>query len=651
MYDKLFEPIRLGGVTVPNRIARAAHGAGLPWAEDDDDLVAFHAARAKGGVGLQFLAWGGIHPTSSAQFPFYDPSIRKGAERIAAGVHEHGAKIFVQLVHRGNQLPNPHGQLWSASAVVNPHTGLVPRPLTRGMIDEFISGYASAAAHCRDAGLDGVEIQAGHGYLVAQFLSAATNEREDEYGGSFENRLRFLREIIGAVRSEVGRDYPVGIRISADEKFEGGMGTAEASDIVSAVEEDLDFVDVSVGSYYAYHKLSGTMDEPLGYELPDSTVVTQRARIPTIVTGRIMTLADAEQIVTSGQADMVSMVRALLADPDLVNKSRAGREAEVRPCVGASQGCMGMTQAKGRLQCAVNVAVGRESVVPFEPDPAATPRSIFVVGGGPAGMEAARTAAMMGHSVELHELTDRLGGQIKIAGSAPHRSDMTVITQWLADELVRLGVKVRLRSPVDPDLVVAAEPDCVIVATGSTPRTDGFQANFPRRRIPGSNSKHVYSSWDVFGFGGRADVGSHAVVYDDGGRYEALSVAEALLEQGAAVTFLSAHGSLGAREEMPAATVAPIRERLMAANFTFVPHMGIDEITPVEVRATPLGTSRTMTFAADTVVLTGYRTPERELADYLTDECNLNVHVVGDANGGQTLQEAIHQAATLVRTL
>ncbi len=590
------------------------------------------------------------NPSSATAIPVYSDSVLPFYEELSRRLHAHGTQVFQQLWHGGAAYGRA-GQPISASAVPTPSVNVIPLPMTKAMIDDTVAAFAAAAKRCQAGGLDGVELHGAHGYLIAQFLSPATNLRDDEYGGSTEHRARFLVEILQAIRAEVGPDFPVGVRLSGTDFIEGGIDPVEAAAIAQLVEPLIDFLDVSMSSYWRFHKFLSTMDDPLGYEIPTSEQVTKAVAVPTIVTGRIMTLDHASHLVESGVADMVSMVRAMIADPHLVVKARTGREHEIRPCIGSSMGCVAQLMTTGRLQCVVNVAAGRETTVPFEtPAPADTLKKVLVIGGGPAGLEAARTAALRGHDVHLYELTNQLGGQVRIAASAPHRSDLEAITRWLADEVERLGVHVHLRTPVDPDVVREAEPDEVIVATGSTPRRDGFQLSTPSIPVPGAQLPHVFTSWDVLGFGGRATVGSTAVVYDDTGTFEAISTADVLVAAGASVTVISRMEQVGANVPYPPATVEASRERLFAARVRFVPAMALREITPTEVVVRGIGNDVVDTYPADTVVIVSYHEPNRDLADHLEGQ-GFNVHLVGDVTGTANIQAAIHGASALARRL
>lgn len=651
-YPNVFQPQAIRGCTIPNRIVRTAHSTGATG----DDLIAYHEARARGGVGLAIIEIAGVNTDSATGIPVYSDAVLPWYEQLSERMHVHGTRVFQQLWHGGITLQRVPGKRpIGPSAIPNAMVGVTPRPMSTGEIADVVAAFAAAAKRVEQGGLDGIELHAAHGYLLGSFMSPATNQRDDEYGGSLVNRVRFVRDVLAAIRSEVSPDFPVGIRISGDEFIEGGIDHVEAEAIARELEADIDFLDVSMGTYWRFHKFLSTLDDPLGYELDNNQHVTKVVDVPTIVTGRIMTLDHADHIIGSGMADMVSIVRAMIADPDLVVKARDGREHEIRPCIGTSMGCVAQLMTTGKIQCVVNVAAGRENVVPFEtPAPAAVTKRVLVVGGGPAGMEAARTAALRGHQVDLYEMTGELGGQVRMAASVPPRSDLEAITRWQADELARLGVRVHLRTPVDPDLILAETPDEVIIATGSTPKPTGFQLSAPTIPIPGADLPHVWTSWEVLGFGGRATVGTTAVVYDDTGTFEAISVADKLLAAGAEVTIISRHEQLGARIPYPPATVEASRERLFADGVTFVPAMALRRITATGVTAYGLGLGRERTFSADTVCIVTYHDLNDELATHLVDEhgdAGFVVHVIGNANGTDSIQGAIHGAAAVTRSM
>ena len=438
------------------------------------------------------------------------------------------------------------------------------------------------------------------------------------------------------MRDAIDRAVPVGIRVSADEMYPGGITPDEALALARIVADGglADFVSVSLGSPMNVTKVIGGMEEPQGYELPWTGPVASRLAVPTLVAGRITSLAQADAIVRDGVADLVSMVRAHVADPELVAKSLAGQAHRVRPCIGCNQGCVGSGSSPyGRFGCAVNPTAGFEAVANGR---RGGPASVLVVGGGPAGLEAARAAAASGDRVILCEQADSLGGQLRIARQAPSRSRMGDIADWLAGELPAVGVEVRLGTRVDAGYVRAQRVDRLIVATGSVPRADGFTIADPDRPIPGVGQPHVRSSWDAITDTAIRD--ARAVVYDDIGHHEAVSVAEALMARGCEVVFVSRLNRL-----MPLLEAArmetTVKKRLYSGPFEFIGDSRIARVGAGEVTVASMYGAPDRTVEAGLVVVVGGNEPQRRLADELAGE--LDVSLVGDALGPRFLQLAI----------
>ena len=389
----VYEPIMLGDVEVPNRIVRTAHFTKMSTTGAlNDDLVEYHAARAKGGVGLSILEATAVHPSSILGATTFAPDAVEWYRRLVRAVEPHGMKVFVQLWHGGHHYGVGGLPTRSASDTPSPVNAAPPVALSVDDIAEITSAFATGAARAIEGGLHGIELHGGHSYLFSQFLSPLTNHRDDDYGGPLENRMRFLVEALRAVRAAIGDGPPVGVRLSAGQ-VPGDLSEEEVAAVARRLTDLrlIDFLDASIGTYYATHWTIGAMDRPTGYQLPSSGRITAAVpEVPRIVAGRFRSLGDAEAVLRSGQADLVSMVRAHIADPDIVRKTRAGRADEVRPCIGCNQGCLGRTAGVDlRLGCVVNPAMGREASLSEDLiGRTARPRRIVVVGGGPAGLEA-----------------------------------------------------------------------------------------------------------------------------------------------------------------------------------------------------------------------------------------------------------------------
>ena len=641
-------PIRIGKVEIKNRIVRTAHSTAIGGGTLSDDLVAYHEARAKGGVGLSVLEAMSVHPSSLSTLNMIDPTLKDKYPAMIERMHAHGMRMFQQLFHAGHHGRQLDGSPpWGASDVVSSESGVPPVAMTKAMIDTIVGGYAAAAKAVESWGSDGVELHAGHGFLPQQFLSTYANRREDDYGGSFENRSRFILECLRAIRASVASGFVVGIRLSPD-LLEGGVSVEDNLAIAKRVVSDglVDFVSVSSGTFQTMHKMIGGMHEPAGFEMVTSAPITTKLSVPTMAIGRVRTLEEADALIRSGEADMVGMVRATVADPDLVAKSLAGRPEQVRPCIGCNQGCIGQLLAPPhRMGCAVNpgagfeLRIGDDRLAPVE-----RPLKVLVVGGGPAGLEAARVAALRGHKVVLAEAEADLGGSVKLAGAAPNRGGIKDIIVWMQDEIYRLGVEVRLGTYMEAEDILAEAPDKVILACGSTPRMDGVQASNPGEPIRGMDQPHVLSSHDLF-LNTARDPGRSAVVIDDLGHYEAIAAAEQLVAKGAEVTYVTRHIAFGPLVESALMTV-PALQRMSRGTFTVKTRTRAIAIEADGVLIgptyAPVGSNQVTKAPADTVVFVSANHANRELYNELSER-GLSVRLAGDANAPRFLPTAIRE--------
>ena len=644
-YDNLFQPLQIGTCTVPNRIARTAHSTGT----SGEALIAYHEERARGGVGLAILEIAGVLPTSATHIPVFTDAVVDFYQEMARRLHAHGTKVFQQLWHGGAAYGRA-GQPISASDIPTPSVNVIPRPMTKTMIDDVVAAFVAAARRCRDGGLDGIELHGAHGYLIHQFLSPATNLRDDEYGGSTENRARFLIEILEAVRAEVG-DFPLGVRLSGTDFIEGGVDPAESARIAKLIEPLVDFVDVSMSSYWRFHKFLSTLDDPLGYEIETSEQVTRVVDVPTIVAGRIMTLDHASHLVESGVADMVSIVRGMIADPQLVVKARTGREAEIRPCIGTSMGCVANLMTTG--QAAVRRQRGggqRDHGAVRDPGPGSGDeegarrrrRSRRSRGGPHRGAAGSRRGALRDGGVPRwsgagggaapapigprsdHPLPRRRGHAARREGPPPHAGRS------------RSGHRRPARRGHPRHRVHA--------------RRDGFQLSSPvtagARRDPAARPHGLGGAR----LRGRATVGTTAVVYDDTGTFEAISAADVLLAAGAGVTIVSRFEQLGANITYPPATVEASRERLLGAGVRVRAGHGAAGDHADRGRGPRAWQRPRLLVPGRHRRHRHLPQPNAELGQHLR-EAGLSVHEAGNVTGTDTILAAIHSAAAITRQL
>jgi 2,4-dienoyl-CoA reductase-like NADH-dependent reductase (Old Yellow Enzyme family) len=640
MFEHVLSPFRIGPVELRNRVVRTSQGTGLATGQQvSDELIAFLVARARGGIALSFADIAQIHWSSPGMLDLSTDRCLPGLTRLTTAVQAEGMKLFQQIWHGGpTQMTWDSSAPWAASHVPDPGLGMLPVPMTKTMIDELTGCFVAASLRAQRGGIDGIELHAGHGYLFSSFLSPATNQRDDDYGGSAENRSRFLFEVLGAVRDAVGPEYPVGVRLSPDGP-DDQTTTSDLVDLTQRLEHSglIDFVDVSLGSHYGRDLLMGGAHEPPGYQLPSSEKITRHTALPTIVAGRFGTLAQAEAVVASGAADLVSMVRATLAEPELLAKTISGRADQVRPCIACLQSCAGGLNTRARAMCAVNPAAGRElSHGDQLIRPAERPLRVVVVGGGPAGMEAARAAALAGHRVTLLEAADGLGGQLRLV--PPTRPEVAGLVDFYTGELRRAGVQVRLGRAATPAGVTALAPDAVLVATGVRPRLDGFQTLRPAVPLPGIDEVEVHTGWDVLA---GARLGHTVLLLDEIGHYESVDVAQRLIDNGHRVLQVSRYALVAANLEMRWEMVgAPLLAKLMRGDFSFFGRSVLHRLRPGRAQVVPHeAPGRAQWLEFDDVVLMSGGVPDRALQSELARAAPV-VRVIGDASSPRRLEVA-----------
>lgn len=522
-----------------------------------DTLINYFVERARGGAGLLELSQLMIKPAfgvyqadweydSARRFPIQNTAeVVPGLQKLAQRVHEFGSKIFMEV----------SSWIWLFGPVssIPFENGLQLRELAIPQIERIEEGFALAARHVKLAGFDGIDLHGTHGAMIEHFYSPATNRRTDRYGGSLENRMRFLFEVLDAVESEVGDSLAIGMRLCGDEKIENGVTPEYASKMAELFDGKIDFVNVGTGSAGYFEALNQTahQSEPLyvlpGYsEIPAAAVKKSMKKTKVGAAGRILDPLLADEFIRKGHADFVGMTRALIADPELPAKAMSGRLEDIRPCIGTLQDCWGRSVAhEWPMRCTVNPAVGREGergVVTLVP--AVAKKKVLVIGAGPAGLEAARVASLRGHDVVVYEASGSIGGQLKLARLLPGRADVGGIVTWYENQL-RNKVRIELNKevPEDPEvirfLVDEEKPDALIIGSGSTARKDGLQM-VTYREVPGWDSQNVFSVDEIFGLKGK--IKGEALVADSTTYVIGAGVAEWLTRNGASkVTLITPH--------------------------------------------------------------------------------------------------------------
>jgi dimethylglycine catabolism A len=648
----LFTPIRVGGLTLRNRIFSTGHAEAM--AEEGKPgprLRAYHEGKARGGCALTiFGGSSSVHPSSPASawnMPAnHDDSIIPAYRAMAEAIHRHGCHVFTQLTHMGRRAQSDNESwhvLLAPSQIPERVHREIPHEMDADQIAMIVRAFGDAVRRTREGGLDGVELSFAHNHLVDQFWSPIFNQRTDEYGGGLENRMRFGFEVLREIRRQVGRDYVVGARISGDEFTDGGLTAEDMGEIAHRLAASglVDFLSIIGGAAHTFALQAGAvpnMSYPNAVYVPLAAAIKQAVpEIPIFHATRIVDPVHADQILADGSIDVVGMTRALIADPDMPRKAREGRLDEIRQCVGANEGCIDRIYQGKPVTCIQNPGAGREAEL-GELLPAATRKRVVVVGGGVAGLETARVAALRGHRVVLLEKWRELGGQVLVAARTPARADYAGIVRFLVRQVERQGVECRLSVEADVDAVLAEAPDSVVVATGS-------HAYVPA--LPGLDGKHVVTDRDVLL--GRVEVGDRVVIVDDVHTQQGLSTADYLLERGRRVEVVSRLFYAG--QDVGITSIVPLYTRLFAKGVVFTPHTDLVAVegSTVVVANVYTGEERRIE-GVDTVVLSMGARSTDALYRALRGRVPA-LHAVGDCVAPRGVHHAILEGTRVARLL
>lgn len=641
-FPTLFSPLDVGRMRLKNRIFSSGHDTVMAnHGEVTDQLVAYHRARAEGGVGLIVMQVAGVHETArytSHVLMITDDSCIPGYRRLAQAVHEHDCKLISQIFHPGREImESQDGALPVAlapSAVPNERFRVMPRAVDVGLLREIIDGYASGALRLKKAGLDGVEIVASHGYLPAQFLNPHINLRDDEYGGSLHNRMRMLSETIAAVRAAVGTDFVVGVRISTDERTVDATSENEVLETCRILDADglIDYLSVTEGTSATRGgstHIVAPMRFEAAYTAPSAARVKKEVAVPVFVAGRINQPHEAEMVLAAQQADACAMTRALICDPEMPVKAGTNRVDEIRACIACNQACIGHFHLGYPISCIQRPETGRELQY-GKLLTAVMPKKIMIVGAGPAGMKAAVVAARRGHRVSLYEASGRMGGQVLLAERLPHRAEFGGAATNLISEVENLDIDVHTRVTVDIDFVHRERPDVVIVATGATPYRPALELD---------DALPVFDAWDVITTSAADLPKGRIVIADWRSDWTGLGVAELVARSGGRRVTLCVNG-YAAGETIQQYTRNVMLGAVYEANVDIVTNVrlyGADEDT-VYLQNTLTAQPVIIEDVAALVLAMGHR--QQDSLYRQLKSAGVDVHAIGDCQSPRTVEEA-----------
>jgi 2,4-dienoyl-CoA reductase-like NADH-dependent reductase (Old Yellow Enzyme family)/thioredoxin reductase len=629
-YPRLFSPLTLHTMTLKNRVVMppmctdyATIGGAVT-----DRLIEYYTTRARGGVGLIDVEFAYVHPAGKVfehMLGIYDDKLIPGLRRLTDSVHQGGAKIIIQIAHGGRRGHSDITGLTPVAPSPIPRlNGETPKELSLAEIEDLIQAFILAAARARKAGFDGVMIHMAHAYLLQQFLSPFSNARTDRYGGDLEGRARFPLEIVKGVRRELGDDYPVTCRLCGDEFLKGGFDLAQSIQVAKMLEANgVNAIEVSAGAHETGQVITAPPYYPMGFLSPLSEGIKKAVGIPVGIVGRIHTPDTAEQLLEQGKADLIAVGRGLIADPEWPKKAQEGRPETIRPCISCNQGCSDRMYFQKDISCTVNPVVGREGTFPMEP--ARRRKKVLILGGGPGGLEAALVAAKRGHTVQLYEKKEELGGQLNIASVPPAKEKIREFKEFLIREIKGLPIKV-VHGKLDAKTLRKISPDLLVVAVGGKPKAiEG----------PGFEDRKVVSAWEVLS--GERTVGKRVVII--GGGQVGLETAHFLLGEEKEITVLEMLKRTG--EDMSPRARKLILEKLIQGGVEILTESKALSIEKGDLVFDRAGLVEKMKGMDSIIIAVGTDSQDEEIPGL--GKSRIPLRRIGDAAAPRKLFDAIHE--------